>query len=178
MARLSASLWGCELKLKDSIEPCLEGTSASLWGCELKWLRRTRMFFRFCQPLYEAVSWNKTKENGRDWADRQPLYEAVSWNIRKVEAIIAVCRQPLYEAVSWNVEWRKNIMENKKSASLWGCELKFPEIFVLNLLKSQPLYEAVSWNSHNLYINAEAVSQPLYEAVSWNALPRVYGDTR
>ena len=99
---LSASLWGCELKLLSLyfFDSC--NRSASLWGCELK--------YRY---------WLKSESNSR-----QPPCEAVSWNIKIKRNEVTDISQPPCEAVSWNKSSISLHLSNR-SASLWGCELKY-----------------------------------------------------
>ena len=54
----SASLWGCELKLRCLLHEKPFAGSASLWGCELKWPDHIRNTHPARQPPCEAVSWN------------------------------------------------------------------------------------------------------------------------
>ena len=55
---MSASLWGCELKLRCLLHEKPFAGSASLWGCELKWPDHIRNTHPARQPPCEAVSWN------------------------------------------------------------------------------------------------------------------------
>ena len=107
--------------------------SASSWGCELK---------------FSIVGIDSVVKG------RQPLREAVSWNAVCVIAYIQVTGQPLREAVSWNTSeqlffqpsnhvslfvrlWVEIFLGYKspyrlESASSWGCELKYTNIFLEN----------------------------------------------
>ena len=145
---MSASLWGCELKyyfpawklpihyvsllVRLWVEICFQVSnsvltlSASLWGCELKyllWIRFQYLLHR--QPPCEAVSWNNSSK-------LFPLIWLVSLLVRLwVEMMLALlwtsfqyC-QPPCEAVSWNEFLLIPVKMVTRSASLWGCELKF-----------------------------------------------------
>ena len=121
------------------------------------------------QPLREAVSWNDEEAMGLTTINRQPLREAVSWNFPPSGSFWPVFSQPLREAVSWNFEVQIEMIASGKSASSWGCELKYllhilfyyiqivslfvrllveitVEKFSMSDIRCQPLREAVSWN--------------------------------
>ena len=123
--RSSASLWGCELKslLTDrgiglfSQPPC----EAVSWNSEV--LTCTR--YTPCQPPCEAVSWNIGHYSNSELEKSQPPCEAVSWNRIRTKIQLRVGRQPPCEAVSWNIKISVLVLWEIKSASLWGCELKF-----------------------------------------------------
>ena len=119
--------------------------SASLWGCELKygWIYFCMDFW--CQPPCEAVSWNVDNVSGNVMQYCQPPCEAVSWNspiftIRgeyNASASLWGCelkslcrngatgkqvRQPPCEAVSWNLKQKQNLLRQEKVsllARLW-----------------------------------------------------------
>ena len=55
----------------------------------------------------------------------QPPCEAVSWNTSQATHYTLVSCQPPCEAVSWNAWHGTENQLVKKSASLWGCELKY-----------------------------------------------------
>ena len=77
------------------------------------------------QPLREAVSWNVVVYKKDSLALCQPLREAVSWNTNvRARADIEI-RQPLREAVSWNNCALVHCKPSLRSASSWGCELKY-----------------------------------------------------
>ena len=147
---------------------------------------------RMCQPLREAVSWNRVWSywiTGNHvvslfvrlwveiypcqtvciWVDCQPLREAVSWNAsdRIYDSDLAVS---LFVRL-W-VEIRSEIGESNrlKSASSWGCELKYLSLLHLINGYCQPLREAVSWNTERSTRFHANISQPLREAVSWNTI--------
>ena len=56
------------------------------------------------------------------------------------------------------------------SASSWGCELKYAQLFFWLSAHGQPLREAVSWNITDWRQTGWQQSQPLREAVSWNVV--------
>ena len=121
--------------------------SASLWGCELKYSTVLYRYTGWSQPPCEAVSWNFNTggcdENRnvsllvRLWVEiygvskilknkqGQPPCEAVSWNVLGNKTAGRINRQPPCEAVSWNNSVAVSEITVCKSASLWGCELKF-----------------------------------------------------
>ena len=55
-----------------------------------------------------------------------------------------------------------------KSASLWGCELKYQMYMYVDRAGSQPPCEAVSWNAQRSLPVFGGNCQPPCEAVSWN----------
>ena len=105
-------------------------------------------FFKFFVSLFVRL-W--VEMDGR-WYEqkmgrRQPLREAVSWNTNVCRRLYPWRGQPLREAVSWNTRRCVLSMRASKSASSWGCELKFFVNVNIDYLSSQPLREAVSWNT-------------------------------
>ena len=142
---MSASLWGCELKYKSLLKKSnvdvvsllvrlwveiaspwllsLLWTSASLWGCELK----CSQWVLCCSCAY-----------------CQPPCEAVSWNIPADEVLKDAGGQPPCEAVSWNSDF-PSIRLVARSASLWGCELKF--LCRLAILAPVPVSLLECWNA-------------------------------
>ena len=98
----SASLWGCELKCAIKADSNGNITSASLWGCELKWYSNRRNVRFRSQPPCEAVSWNYN-------INIQQCNIDVSLLVRLWVEI------PVVVVLIYLV----------KSASLWGCELKY-----------------------------------------------------
>ena len=122
---LSASSWGCELKFR---KQCYHTQSYTVSLFVRLWVEIKR-FLIFsptvgCQPLREAVSWNKRTIPDIRGAFRQPLREAVSWNIIMKNHFVSVDSQPLREAVSWNQHMLRKRKTLYLSASSWGCELK------------------------------------------------------
>ena len=97
----------------------------------------------------------------------QPPREAVSWNMEKV-------REHSQDIVSllvrlWVEMWLlKENGQERKSASSWGCELKYHLFQFEPRPCSQPPREAVSWNTIDLYRICKTTCQPPREAVSWN----------
>ena len=201
----SASSWGCELKYhevrqkkRSPGQPLREAVS---WN-----VNHINCFIRKkSQPLREAVSWNDICFMRRTVPSSQPLREAVSWNepdtkvgplslvslfVRlwvEIARFIPVsgytCSQPLREAVSWNTVNYVGERVKGKSASSWGCELKYKNIvlpmltwivslfvrlwveitvekFSMSDIRCQPLREAVSWNKKhdNYYVAGPVVS--------------------
>ena len=165
----SASSWGCELKFWWKIKMSYQQAVSlfvRLW-VEISFNKCNELLWS-CQPLREAVSWNTTAGFKGSDEYRQPLREAVSWNIFTMMMLFRKNCQPLREAVSWNsdlftalcypacqplreaVSWNAfsgfPVFERSKSASSWGCELKYGIWRVPVQHRSQPLREAVSWN--------------------------------
>ena len=99
--------------------------SASSWGCELKWESVLPPVFQY----------------------RQPPREAVSWNLEVREEELLFYRQPPREAVSWNSTNVPVSYDMIKSASSWGCELKWWICKQPVTPTGQPPREAVSWNA-------------------------------
>ena len=99
----------------------------------------------------------------------QPPCEAVSWNTSQATHYTLVSCQPPCEAVSWNAWHGTENQLVKKSASLWGCELKCLEVIVFEASICQPPCEAVSWNNFLPVVYINISRQPPCEAVSWNA---------
>ena len=165
----SASSWGCELKYVGGTNLSTEATSASSWGCELKCNMRRWLLGRMqsasswgCElkclspyslpfQLPSASSWGcELKYLGylpRLGHHRQPLREAVSWNLYLLRETPLTGCQPLREAVSWNgCIWNGSSILCR-SASSWGCELKWiSQEKIIRRKRRQPLREAVSWN--------------------------------
>ena len=149
----SASLWGCELKWVQFIyeppgvrQPLYEAVSwnvvilypsrtpvrsASLWGCELKYSKWTDAWAWSGQPLYEAVSWNNplqeiSESTGVSLFMRLWVEIPEWWKMLR-----CLSRQPLYEAVSWNMDNAHKKSMHYWSASLWGCELKYRNVWCI-----------------------------------------------
>ena len=187
----SASLWGCELKFTVFYNLSVHSWSASLWGCELKFQKvRNGVAGVKSQPPCEAVSWNVPFVALAVELARQPPCEAVSWNAswRKYGEIVSC--QPPCEAVSWNTSPVISSIHWLRSASLWGCELKYER----RKQKEWKTWSASLWGCelkslyqmYNWIINPSAslwgcelkyfklrkqvitFSQPPCEAVSWN----------
>ena len=121
----SASLWGCELKYINPITEENTVASASLWGCELKC--HDHWFLSDHIPVSLLV---------RLWVEIMTLIAfcnryLVSLLVRLWVEIVRFCpcsicgRQPPCEAVSWNAPSRYCWKPVLRSASLWGCELKW-----------------------------------------------------
>ena len=188
----SASSWGCELKYLVFFKNVVSARSASSWGCELKF-RMTRkqssqpsvsLFVRLWVEIYKSLHCRAVHE--------------VSLFVRLWVEILRVCDDLLSWLVSLFVRlWVEITRIGSKiqllirSASSWGCELKYPfgwdfgslsnvSLFVrlwveINSMQetgygwnSQPLREAVSWNKWITPAFRLNKRQPLREAVSWN----------
>ena len=122
----SASLWGCELKYNLYHGCCLDDLSASLWGCELKcqsWHHKCHPVPR--QPPCEAVSWNTGWWSASGGSLCQPPCEAVSWNI-SVHNNTHLLTVSLLVRLWVEIPYALTDHRLYTSASLWGCELKFP----------------------------------------------------
>ena len=130
MVLSSASLWGCELKCDTSDYKTSKVKSASLWGCELKCVR----WRHHCNRKYVSLL-------VRLWVEilgqrRGKKVQSVSLLVRLWVEILEHRRwyrgqssQPPCEAVSWNTDVISTFFSRLSSASLWGCELKFLQLF-------------------------------------------------
>ena len=99
----SASSWGCELKC-DSVQRVIAVMqSASSWGCELKCFHCRILFFDDCQPLHEAVSWNRYSPRPI-WGCEVSLFMRLWVEMHLTRTRAKFCTP---------------------SASSWGCELKY-----------------------------------------------------
>ena len=104
---------------------CAELLSASSWGCELKLILGACSGGIYCQPLREAVSWNL-----KYWyCSPSPVKSASSWGCElKYGCNVHILFKTL-SASSWGCElkYERSCDRNWKepSASSWGCELKF-----------------------------------------------------
>ena len=100
------------------------------------------------QPPCEAVSWNA--DVYERWSDEhcQPPCEAVSWN----NIVAAKTAAGIRSASLWGCELKyiihKSILPVMLSASLWGCELKYFQSPGIRIFYRQPPCEAVSWNNN------------------------------
>ena len=125
-------------------------------------------------------------------APRQPPCEAVSWNIVVVNffrknivsllvrlwveiplfllLFFSFSGQPPCEAVSWNDSVMRGFESHMRSASLWGCELKWLSIISTHPMNLVSLLVRL-WVeiSRGKSISQSVSSQPPCEAVSWNA---------
>ena len=120
----------------------------------------------------------------------------MSWNEWDPESNSKSKGQPLREAVSWNAIWQEVWGLHKKSASSWGCELKFPfdelnqltdksasswgcELkYLMRSWCSLLISSASSWGCelkclYHVLLGRCARRQPLREAVSWNVIADV-----
>ena len=169
----SASLWGCELKCAWCIFRtirCIVSLLVRLWveiillvcfypnktsqpPCEaVSWnaICTKHLLLYLRQPPCEAVSWNLETKLTKTLQRSQPPCEAVSWNYIISLFVSTLQCQPPCEAVSWNVLFSVNKKRNTKSASLWGCELKYIRCRTKSIDCRQPPCEAVSWNIKHL----------------------------
>ena len=167
-------------------QPLREAVS---WNCP----ERYRQTPDHCQPLREAVSWNISNSyiavlDGvslfvRLWVEMelksrrinrqmcQPLREAVSWNTQKKKMFVEQCTVSLFVRLWVEMTITFSDGDSEKSASSWGCELKYLELYYQpQAFRRQPLREAVSWNVTIRCSYNNVVCQPLREAVSWNVL--------
>ena len=146
VTKLSASLWGCELKYN--------------WCCKLWQRRKVSLLVRLWVEIFCTMYQIKTSRVSllvRLWVEMalpphiflyfpsaslwgcelkcfvllpfvavlgQPPCEAVSWNIFSFILIFHGYSQPPCEAVSWNIADQTGKWSYLQSASLWGCELK------------------------------------------------------
>ena len=163
----SASLWGCELKcliqdasLSVSRQPPCEAVSWNASRGRLKyptfvsllvrlWVEMLMYLLSFSHTLMSASLWGCELKCSQ-WvlccscAYCQPPCEAVSWNIPADEVLKDAGGQPPCEAVSWNSDF-PSIRLVARSASLWGCELKF--LCRLAILAPVPVSLLECWNA-------------------------------
>ena len=122
----SASLWGCELKCNSFL---LFSSPKSVSLLVRLWVEMMVNSFNslnsLSQPPCEAVSWNNSVCTCVFTAIGQPPCEAVSWNYKGCKSEGLTKGQPPCEAVSWNVACGNKYSDALRSASLWGCELKY-----------------------------------------------------
>ena len=167
---MSASLWGCELKYIEALTRKSKAGSASLWGCELKWSNEFRWFCFDRQPPCEAVSWNASWRKYGEIVSCQPPCEAVSWNTSPVISSIHWLRSASLWGCELKYERRKQKEWKTWSASLWGCELK--SLYQMYNWIINP--SASLWGCELKYFKLRkqviTFSQPPCEAVSWNIL--------
>ena len=167
-------------------------TSASSWGCELKCIKTAKrkqlqfvsLFVRlwvempqtlhFFTALFVSLfvrlwveMWNFSTDVEHIY--RQPLREAVSWNFWVVPFISSFIVS-LFVRLWVEIYISEEMQYSGKSASSWGCELKYGMRVCGLKRKGQPLREAVSWNVKNKVSVGESNRQPLREAVSWNKI--------
>ena len=125
-------------------------------------------------PLYEGVDWNRTCCPGNGCNLGLPLYEGVDWNRGNRMSKLIIYRLPLYEGVDWNILAVAVNTQQKRSPSLRGSGLKYPnEIFsckfsVSPSLRGSGLKSLADW----IYMH-HVFCLPLYEGVDWNTLTSV-----
>ena len=129
--------------------PCRLPSSSS-WGCELKYLLNLLFDRNISHPPREDVSWNTFSEIELMTCCRHPPREDVSWNVirlissfgryrhppredvswNEADAVKArcYCGHPPREDVSWNAKQNYTMLDNLKSSSSWGCELKWSPV--------------------------------------------------
>ena len=144
------------------------------------------------QPLREAVSWNILSHIVFFYFKGQPLREAVSWNSNRQVWYVKPFCQPLREAVSWNIfseirSWIalvslfvrlwveiSNIVFSSpcvKSASSWGCELKY---WISSVVYSASLPSASSWGCELKYKTEVIFMSSKVSASSWGCELKLY----
>ena len=143
-------------------------TSASLWGCELKYRESRPCSVKWCQPPCEAVSWNSSAviRSTSDWQS------ASLWGCELKYSVTTVLGTWLSSASLWGCELKCPCHFTypccAMSASLWGCELK---CWCSCLVSSNPL-SASLWGCELKSLLGNCISrtgsQPPCEAVSWN----------
>ena len=145
---VSASLWGCELKYAWSYHQYVQILSASLWGCELKWYHIPPLWLLFlsaslwgCELKYMMMKMRRMSHGSASLWGCELKYRhihLVIWHISVsllvrlwVEIRNSEIRQRIWpgqppcEAVSWNMLRPSYHGAGGRSASLWGCELKW-----------------------------------------------------
>ena len=165
--------------------------SASLWGCELKYVFLGRLFPSRCQPPCEAVNWNILCYVYFFESGCQPPCEAVNWNLTSTS--FPVFSDPVSLLVRLWIEIWSGLDRRwwTRSASLWGCELKYQQygrntkMHLVSLLVRLWI-EIFTYNSSIRYIFVSLLvrlwieiqdsfaasdggkGQPPCEAVNWN----------
>ena len=133
-----------------------------LW---VEMIRQNTILLILCrQPLREAVSWNTKIVLEVENTESQPLREAVSWNTwNRYDVYWSSCSQPLREAVSWNKRLSGRWICCFKSASSWGCELKYQ-----NCLRSRKYRKSASSWGCELKFHTKVRETPyIPSASSW-----------
>ena len=77
--------------------------------------------------------------------------------------------QPPCEAVSWNVRTSWTFPGGSLSASLWGCELKYHQKYLINGMDTSASLWGCELKFCYFFPGHSLLSQPPCEAVSWNA---------
>ena len=177
---MSASSWGCELKLRHDTESCARLSVSLFVRLWVEMLVHVQQMEHPYVSLFVRL-WVEITAKISSYTNSIVSLFVRLW-VEMLKAVWTTCRphgQPLREAVSWNTESAENIYTVDESASSWGCELKciiccdvvtpiFVSLFVRLLveitvekfsmsdIRCQPLREAVSWNTNNLTaINSE-----------------------
>ena len=105
----------------------------------MSWAIPVSLFVR----LWVEIFRNRNKYSGRN---SQPLREAVSWNDVNIKTakdnLVSLFVRLWVEMI-----YKKYKTKQEKSASSWGCELKFRNGHWHAMDHRQPLREAVSWNN-------------------------------
>ena len=191
----SASLWGCELKWKEPPFLAEHHLSASLWGCELKCPGLSRVWGRLSVSLLvrlwvEILHGGQPMENSRSaslWGCELKLFRSLGYYGWETVSLLVrlwvemktfnwcckVCSVSLLvrlwveipgtmtrwfgvkSASLWGCElkWKllTDAVRSVPSASLWGCELKCWSGCFSSFISRQPPCEAVSWNDQDIF---------------------------
>ena len=170
----SASLWGCELKYETIADSFVQELSASLWGCELKCteigIPSARSDVSLLVRLWVEMFWTVCYLQ----------HHSVSLLVRLWVEITVDYLSPLSAVVSllvrlWvEIIWKKRYERLMKSASLWGCELKYIIWFPWRSLERSASLWGCELKCRIDSITIYTRSQPPCEAVSWNIIRSEY----
>ena len=144
-----------------------------------------------CQPPCEAVSWNSSYCFPTQRTSHVSLLVRLWVEILRGATKMELDKVSLLVRLWVEIIWKKRYERLMKSASLWGCELKYHpfrvymgRLYVSLLVRlwveinihttlerlplCQPPCEAVSWNNDSETNVYTLDCQPPCEAVSWN----------
>ena len=145
--RASSSLWGCELKILNSIVHCFQNLNPP---CEVvSWKYGMKVILdRLVTVILLVRMWVEimTKSSVSESWRGHPLRENVSWNVIASTILFTIKSHPLREDVSWNAIYNKADIKADGSSSSRGRELKCFYTTGNNMVWRHPLREDVSWN--------------------------------
>ena len=142
------------------------------------------------RPLCEVVNWNHPYAADRNSFLRRPLCGVVNWNAGMIAHFHDI-RVDLYVRSWIEISWCWILLMIGSSTSMWGRELKYPQIWSdrhtwsstsmwgrelkykfsamrLFLIISRPLCEVVNWNRYVYCQFLYLLRRPLCEVVNWN----------
>ena len=145
---VSSSIWGCELKLlyknwdeisakvilymRMWIEILILFTSTNIISVILymrMWIEIPQyppfQWFYCRHPLYEDVNWNMQRRDSVEINNIVILYMRMWIEMKAIDRLDnRMNRHPLYEDVNWNSRVSNSPNHQRRSSSIWGCELK------------------------------------------------------